>query len=72
MNYNEYDGGTTNARPCYSNMNVYGSYGRVQPIIPPTPVTVQPSLFNIMRPHNMPVIRKKNIKQMYCGPYKTM
>lgn len=60
---NEYNATQTNARSCYSNLNHYGvnctSGGY---IIPPIPSTVQPELFNVMRPHQVPQLGLKNIE----------
>ncbi len=71
--YKEYDASTTNARPCYSNLKCYGSGGRYRPIVPPTPVTVQPLEFNLLRPHKIqsrgPKISGKNHD---CVPYRTL
>lgn len=72
-NYREHDTNLTKARPCYSSMSIYGSNGKVRPIQAPTPVTIQPYLFNLMRPHKMPDGVKQNSAQhMSCGPYKTL
>jgi hypothetical protein len=50
----EYNGVTTNARPCYSNLRTYGSDGQARPIIAPKPVSVQPALLNLFQPHPLP------------------
>lgn len=55
--YQEYDSVTsrnvnTSINSCYSNMKAYGCEGRYNKIIPPTPVTVQPWMFNYLQPHN--------------------
>jgi hypothetical protein len=50
----EYIGVTTTARPCYSNLQSYGTGGRSRPIIAPIPVNVQPSLLNLLQPHPLP------------------
>lgn len=69
----EYDGSTTNAKACYSNLKCYGSGGRYRSIVPPTPVTVQPLEFNRLRPHShtMSFIKLKNAskKQNNCINY---
>lgn len=70
----EYDAGTS-ASKCYSNMENYGSHGRWRPIVPPTPVSIVPNLFNILRPHNMPAsgLRPSNDhSRQQCGGYKTL
>ena len=71
--HKEYDGSANNATPCYSNMNLYGSGGRYRRIIPPTPVTVQPWEFNLLRPHKMPNNNIKPIRKDHnCIPYRTL
>ena len=59
-NIKEYDAGTTNAPSCYIKMNGYGKQG-YRPIIPPTPVTIQPSLFMMMKPDRQPEYIQKPI-----------
>lgn len=69
----EYNASATNTIPCYSNMKCYGSRGMYRPIIPPTPVTVQPWEFNLLRPHKMPKDDlKPNSKEHNCVPYRTL
>lgn len=65
----EYNASSTNAVSCYSNVEIYGSEGRTRPIIPPTPATVQPALFNIMRPHKIPLPKTDLHYKLKCGPY---
>lgn len=69
--YQEYNASATNARSCYSNLDAYGANGMWRPIIPPTPMTVQPQVFNLMRPHSTPKSGLKSSKAMNerCGPY---
>lgn len=72
MSY-EYDASTTSARPCYSNLKCYGAGGRYRAIVPPTPVTVQPWEFNLLRPHKMPKSGlKSSSKDHNCVPYRTL
>ena len=55
---NEYNSGTTNAPNCYARMDSYGKQG-YRPIIPPTPVSMVPALFLVMKPDRKPdYIRK--------------
>lgn len=67
----EYSATSANARPCYSNLYNYGTNGKWRPIIPPTPVTLEPSIFNHNKPHNIhsndvPVHKKET----NCIPYR--
>ena len=48
----EYYSTATNAKACYGSMENYGNKGMYRPIKPPTPMTAQPMLFNILpKPH---------------------
>ena len=71
----EYNFSTVNARPCYSNLNMYGAGGRTRKIVPPVPVTVNPPLFWHMKPHNYNSnqIKSSKVKAVSgtCLPYKT-
>ena len=62
-----------NTNSCYSNLKCYGAYGNYRPIIPPTPVTVQPCIFNSFKPHEMPNTDVKCKKdKLNCYPYKNL
>lgn len=71
-NFKEYDATTTKANSCYSNIASYGACGKDNPIIPPTPVTVQPWIFNHFKPHQMPNSQFKCEHSHRCSPYKTI
>ena len=69
----EYNATAVNASPCYSNLYDYGAGGQWRSIIPPTPVTVQPAIFNVLRPHRMPQAGlKPSLDQPSHGPYKLL
>ena len=71
--HKEYNGTANNALPCYSNIKYYGSGGMYRPIIPPTPVTIQPWGFNRLRPHKMPNNDfKPSSKDHNCVSYRTL
>ena len=68
----EYDGSTTNAQPCYSDLYGYASIGSVK-IIPPTPATASVSYLQPMRPYKNPFqiihainSQKQDPCDMYC------
>jgi hypothetical protein len=71
----EYSGVASNSSPYYSNMTYYGSEGRYRPIIPPSPVTIQPQEFNLLRPHKMPIMsnmlntKRNDNRNNRCVPY---
>lgn len=69
----EYNATQTNAGSCYSNLNHYGVNGDLGGyIIPPTPATVQPALFNLMRPHQVPQMGSKHSEyRQNCTGYKS-
>lgn len=74
MNKSEYNAGTT-ARPCYSNIVSYGAHGLYRAIVPPTPVSIQPELFNHLHPHTysgkiLPKNTNKNLCK--CDGYKSL
>jgi hypothetical protein len=50
----EYHGIYNNAKPCYNDLLYYGTHQNVM-IIPPTPVTVNRPIFNLMRPYKNPL-----------------
>jgi hypothetical protein len=67
----EYNATQTNTGSCYSNLNHYGVNCALEGyIVPPTPATVQPALFNVMRPHQVPQIVLKQSE--YNIPYKSV
>lgn len=74
----EYSGTSTNPKPCYSNLYCYGAQGTYRPIVPPTPVTIEPQMFNHMRPHKLPTNFTVQAGQMKkhesdnCVPYRTL
>lgn len=72
--YQEYSASSNNARPCYSNLKCYGAGGRFRTIVPPTPVSVQPWIFNVMTPHAMPQSGLKPGKKCTngCLPYRNL
>jgi len=72
--YQEYSSSATKARPCYSNLYAYGAHGKWKSIIPPTPVTVQPSMFNMMKPHpfSSSGLKPHRGKSLNCGPYQQL
>lgn len=76
--YREYESTSSNPRPCYSNLKCYGNGGRYLPIVPPTPVTTQPWMFNIMTPHNMgpqphmKAVMGSSQSESDCLPYRTL
>lgn len=59
MDTKEYDATSTNAKPCYSNIQTYGAHGRVQSIAVPKPVTAQPWITSVFgsnyRPTHYPI-----------------
>lgn len=62
-------------KTCYSNLKCYGADGMYNSIVPPTPVTAQPWIFNVLQPH--PTHLYKNDKLMMdtkdsCIPYNTL
>jgi hypothetical protein len=68
--YQEYSAVNNTARPCYSNLKCYGCAGMYKAIVPPTPVTVQPWMFNMMTPHRMPNSELRHTRNApRCGPY---
>lgn len=72
----DYEGRSTNASTCYSNMKCYGANGNYRPIIPPTPVTVQPALFNILKPTPYQTDYRKTHqaqqRNFNCIPYRKL
>ena len=48
MDIKEYDATSTNAKPCYSNLQAYGAYGMVRSIVAPKPVTAQPWITSVL------------------------
>ena len=44
--------GSANATPGYAKMSQYGSQG-TNPIVPPTPATLNPSVLAFMKPHSV-------------------
>jgi hypothetical protein len=76
MDRPEYNSTATNAHSCYSNIILYGAEGKVSKIVAPTPVTTQPALFNIFKPHAMPQhsIPQQNFarKPESCSGYKSL
>lgn len=72
--FHEYDATSANARPCYSNMQSYGCNGKSRAIIPPTPVTVQPMMFNMLKPHQMSSTDARKIPDTpaRCLPYSNI
>jgi hypothetical protein len=70
----EYNSSQTNAISCYSNLGNYGtSYLIGGGIVPPTPATVNPVLFNILRPHKIPQLDFKSSKFIpNCNQYKSI
>lgn len=68
--HQEYNATNNSARPCYSNLKCYGCAGRYKMIVPPTPATVQPWIFNLMTPHRMPKNELLPPSDHHrCGPY---
>lgn len=65
----EYTIEATHPRACYHNMAGYSKMG-FKPIVPPTPATVQPELFNIVNPR--PYIPGTGNVHFNCGGYKTL
>ena len=70
--YTEYDATASSPRPCYSNLNNYGTDGKVHQIIPPIPATLQPLMFNIVKPHPIKNQSIQSIKRHNCLPYHTL
>ena len=71
--YQEYSATNANPRPCYSNLKCYGCQGRYRTIVPPTPVTVQPWIFNVFTPHKMPTNNlAPSVNHSRCLPYKNL
>lgn len=68
----EYSGSTANPNACYSKgLTDYGAHGLVNMIVPPTPVSLQPYLFNQMRPHKIPITKHKP-NHNCSGGYRTL
>lgn len=67
----EYNGSSKNANQYYSNVECYGSGGAYRPIIPPTPVTVQPLNFNLLRPYKMPNFKSNKDYNHKCNMYQS-
>lgn len=65
----EYTTGTTHPRACYHTMSGYKHMG-FKPIVPPTPATVQPELFNMIQPR--PYKPGTSDMRFNCGGYKTL
>ena len=71
-NLYEYKATATNAISCYSNLSNYGANGKWRPIVPPSPMTVQPVMFNKLHPHTMPMkMYPLTTKKDRCVPYFT-
>lgn len=68
----EYNATTTSSRSCYSNINSYGTDGKVHQIIPPMPATLQPTMFNVLKPHSLTQEVIPPEKQNNCAPYRTL
>jgi hypothetical protein len=70
----EYNASSTNSYACYSNVESYGAYGMVNPIVPPTPVTIQPTIFNLMCPHKMQSFKRREHAHQVnsCVPYRKL
>jgi hypothetical protein len=66
----EYNSSITRAKPCYSNLYEYDVNGMTSHIQIPVPVTIQPQLFLLARPHKMPAIPPPKVV-FRCGQYKT-
>jgi hypothetical protein len=68
----EYTSGTTNTNSAYSLVGSIGANER-RTIIAPTPVTVEPGLFIVMKPdRNTSMHVKRSTTNYNSIPYKTM
>jgi hypothetical protein len=68
----EYTSGTTNTNSAYSLIGSLGADIR-RTIIAPTPVTVEPGLFIVMKPtRNVQVHDRVSTRSFNSTPYKTM
>ena len=68
----EYNGTSTSARACYSNIKNYASNGMSNPIIAPVPATMQPTLYKLMGANSLPKSMFPKIgKVPCCNVYKS-
>lgn len=70
--YTEYNAVATSPRPCYSNINNYGTNGQIRQIVPPVPATLQPIMFNVLKPHPYKPQPISQLKRHNCLPYHTL
>jgi hypothetical protein len=62
-NYSEYTGVTTNSNSSYSTLQQYSSNGNYVSIISPTPTTMEPEIFSILKPHDI----EQNTRKKYSN-----
>ena len=66
-NYSEYTGVTTNPKSSYSTLQQYSSSGKYVRIISPTPVTLEPDIFSVMKPHDIDENTESRKKYSNCS-----